>query len=157
MSGGPRYNEQVSSQFLARLILSAVAGVQGVAPLFIDLNRTHAANPRWTGHARFHLVWQALTAALLAIPELALVWWTGPEARAHFYLAAGFIAVSMTAFVLALLLRRLYGGALHDTNGIPPLRLRIGDKMLQIDGNALAVGAALVVLATAVLLFFRAG
>ena len=88
-------------------MLSTVAGLQGLAPLPIDLNRTHATNPIWPGHARFHVVWQTFTAALLAVPEVGLIWWPGPAARGRFYLAAGLAATSMIGFGLALLFRSL--------------------------------------------------
>lgn len=134
-------------------MLTAVAGLQGIAPLPIDLNRTHATNPLWPGHARFHVVWQSFHAALLAIPEVLLIWWSGPASRGRFYLAAGLASASMVAFVIALVLRKLYGGTLHDPNGIQPLRLRFNGRTLEIDGNAFMVFFGLVVLVTAVLLF----
>jgi hypothetical protein len=134
-------------------MLSAVAGLQGLAPLPIDLNKTHATNPLWPGHARFHVVWQSFHAALLGIPEVALIWWAGPGFRGRFYLAAGLAALSMLAFVIALVLRNLYGGTLHDPNGIQPLRVRAGWRTLEIDGNAFMVFFGLIVLSTAVLLF----
>lgn len=143
----------MAARLLAKLMLSAVAGLQGLAPLPIDLNRTHATNPLWPAHARFHVVWQTFTAALLAIPEVGLIWWPGAGGRGRFYLAAALSLTSMLGFVLALLLRRLYGGALHDPNGIPPLRLRAADRTLAIDGNALMVAVGLAVAVAALLLF----
>jgi len=41
----------MSASLLARLMVTAVAAGQGITPLFIDLNRTHATNPLWPGHA----------------------------------------------------------------------------------------------------------
>jgi hypothetical protein len=57
------------------------------------------------------------------------------------------------AFLVALFLRRTYGGALHDPNGIQPLRIRIGVKTREFDMNAVLVIFGGVVLAGAVLLF----
>lgn len=142
----------MSGQFLARLMLSVLAGGQGLAPLVIDLNRTHATHPLWPGHARFHVVWQTLTSSLLSAVEIALIWWPFPHPRLRASLAAALIASPLLAFSAAAALRRLYGGTLHDPRGIPPLRLRMGRHALELDGNALAVAAGWLVLAAAVLL-----
>ena len=73
---------------LARISLSFLCAIQGMATLAIDLNRTHAANPAWTGHARFHVVWQSASVALLSVLELALIWMRGPYREGGFYLAS---------------------------------------------------------------------
>lgn len=143
----------MSAAFLARLMLSVLAGAQGLAPLAIDLNRTHAANPLWLGHARFHVVWQTLTEFLAAIVAVALIWWRGPGVSSRFYLAAILTSLSMLAFTAAVVSRRVYGGTLHDPNGIRPVPIRLGGKTLQVDMNGVAVAAGLAVLTTAVLLF----
>lgn len=143
----------MSGVFLARLILTATAALQGLAPLGIDLNRTHATHPAWPGHARFHVVWQSFASFFLAIPEVALVWWPGPGLRMRFWLAAILTATSMLGFVVAFVSRRLYQGTLHDPGGIPPLRFHACSTLLEIDGNALMVGVGLIALAVAALLF----
>lgn len=136
------------------MILSAVAGGQGLAPLAIDLNRTHAANPLWPGHARFHVVWQSFTLSFLMVPEGALLWWPGWNLTLGFSLAAMLVAAPLCGFILAAAGRRIYGGAFHDPNGIQPLKLRVGQRVLAIDGNALVVAAAVLVIIAALLLFF---
>jgi len=73
---------------IARGLLAILCGAQGAATLGIDLNRTHATNPRWPGHARFHLVWQAASYAFLSLLEVALVLAAGPWPEQRFYLAA---------------------------------------------------------------------
>jgi hypothetical protein len=129
------------------MILTAVAAGQGAAPLFIDLNRTHATNPMWPGHARFHVVWQTLTQTMLAAAEVALIWWPGPGLTQRFYLAAMLTAAPMAAFLAAMSVRGLYRGTLHDPNGIAPVSVRVLGSDFKINMNLvmILVGAVLVV------------
>ncbi len=135
------------ASLLARTILTAIAAGQGLAPLFIDLNRTHATNPLWPGHARFHLVWQTFTQTLIASAEIALLCWPGPDLPQRFYFAALLIAIPLVGFLLAMFTRTLYHGALHDPNGIPSLRIRTSSRLIEFDLNA-----AIVILAAALVM-----
>lgn len=141
------------SATLAKLVVTGVALGGGISPLFIDLNRTHATHPIWPGHARFHVVWQTATAALLGLLETALLWWPGGSGTERFYLAAGLTIIPLVGFALALLTRRRYGGTLHDPQGMKPLRM----GSAQIDMNAVLVLTALAMLAAAMVLFRLAG
>ena len=42
----------------ARILLTLAALAFSAITVVADLNKTHAANPLWTPHARFHVVWQ---------------------------------------------------------------------------------------------------
>jgi hypothetical protein len=138
---------------LARLMVTAVAAGQGITPLFIDFNRTHATNPLWTGHARFHVVGQAITMTALAVVEVALLWWIAPQERWVFFLATLLTATPIVGFLLAMFARAIYAGTLHDENGIRPVKLRIGGAIREIDVNVVLVLAAAAVLAIAVLIY----
>lgn len=142
---------------IARWIVSAIASGQGILPLFIDLNRTHATNPLWPGHARFHLVQQVFTLLPGAAIEVALLWWPGPTMRCRFYLAALLTATSLAGFLVAAVTRSWYGGRLHDSNGIQPARVHLGARELVFDMNAPIVVAASLLLAGAVVLFSTTG
>lgn len=137
----------------ARAMVTAIVLGQGIIPLFVDLNRTHATHPLWPGHARFHVVWQTITASLTGAFIVWLLWWHGPEEAARFYLAAILTAIPLLGFLAALAARRLYAGALHDPKGIQPLILQDGDPPLAVDMNAVLVIAAAIILIAAVLLF----
>ncbi len=126
-------------------------------PVFIDLNKTHATNPVWTGHARFHLVQQVGTLALAAAIEVGLIWWPGGMLRERFYLAAALAGTSLLGFLMAVVTRRLYGGTLHDPNGIKPLRIRTGRGIVEVEINVPIVVTAAVMLAVAVVVFWRTG
>lgn len=144
----------MSAEFVARFTVTAIAAGLGILPVFIDLNRTHATNPLWTGHARFHLVQQVFTLLPAAAVEIALLWWPGAAMHTRFYLAALLTATSLAGFLIATLTRPLYGGALHDPNGVQPVRLRIGGREIVFDMNVPIVLAATVLLIGAVLLFW---
>jgi hypothetical protein len=147
----------MSAAQTARMMVTAIAAGQGVMPAFIDLNRTHATNPLWTGHARLHLVQQVFTLLLAAAIETALLWWPGPELRARFYLAALLTATGLAGFLIAVLFRPLYGGALRDPNGMRPVRFRLGSRAVVFDLNVPIVALAAVLLAAAVVVFWRSG
>ena len=133
-------------QWVARVLLSVLCGIQGIATVAIDLNRTHATNPQWVGHARFHVVWQTLTMALLAVVELGLLWggWIGAEQG--FYAALVLAGLSPMAFLLSSATRTMFGGTLFDANGIRPLPVRMAGRVVQVDMNLVAVVGALVTL-----------
>jgi hypothetical protein len=143
----------MSSTFLARLMVTAVAAGQGITPLFIDLNRTHATNPLWTGHARFHVVEQSFVFLSVAIVEVAMLWAIAPGARLLFYLATLLTALPMFAFLVATSTRSVYGGTLHDPNGVQPVRMRIGDHIREVDMNIVLIIVGAVVLLIALLIF----
>jgi hypothetical protein len=143
----------MTAAFFARAIVTAIAAGQGIMPVFIDLNRTHATNPLWTGHARFHLVQQVFTLLPAAVIEVALLWYPGGAFHARFYLAALLTATSLAGFLVAACTRTLYGGTLHDPKGMRPVRLCIGSRTVVFDLNVPIVLLAAVLLLGAVLLF----
>lgn len=141
------------SAILARLMVTAVAAGQGITPLFVDLNRTHATNPLWTGHARLHVVEQALSMTLLALIEIALLWWIAPASPWVFFLATLLTAVPMFSFLLATFARGMYSGTLHDPNGVHPLRVAVGRNISEVDLNLILVIVGVVALVIAALIF----
>lgn len=130
--------------WLARVALSSLCGLQGLATVAIDFNRTHATNPTWTGHARFHVVWQTVTVALLSGVELGLI---ASGRRDGFYLALVLAAVSPVGFLVAVAGRGLFGGTLSDPNGVRPVRGTVFGVERSIDLNVVAVVLALIALA----------
>lgn len=146
----------MTSQQLLRDMLALFCGLQGVATLALDLNRTHAAHPQWPGHARFHVVWQVTTTVLLALIEIVLLLLPGSIERQRFYLAASLAALPIVAFFIAFAARRLYSGTLHDPKGIAPLKVSFRDSQCTVDLNLVAELLAVLVLAAIVVLFDRA-
>ena len=92
------------------------------ATILADFNKTHATNPQWTPHARFHVVWQISSYAGFGLLALALIWWPGPLAIERLYLVAVMAAIVYAAFFVALLAMPIYGGAAYDNNGYLPFK-----------------------------------
>jgi hypothetical protein len=138
---------------IARYLLAILCAAQGAATLAIDLNRTHAANPLWLRHARFHLVWQAVSYALLSVLEVILILAPGPLPEQRFYLAAILAFIPMLSCLAAFGFRSAYGGALHDPNGILPLRFTLFGSEVRIDLNLAAELASLLLVAGIVALY----
>lgn len=128
---------------LARTALTSLCIIQAVATTAIDFSKTHATNPLWTGHARFHVVWQSSTIVLLSALEVGLIWLSAPFGAGRFYLAALLAALSPIGFFTAFLSRKLFAGTLSDPNGIAPVHVRLLGRVRSIDMNLVAVTLAL--------------
>src|ERR1700719_80698 len=101
---------------LAQLLLTLVTLGYSAIPTLADFNRTHATNPLWTPHARFHVVWQVLSYTGIAVIALCLIWLNGPLPKERLLLAGALGAAVYGAFFATLLVRKLFGGALYDQN-----------------------------------------
>ncbi len=143
----------MTHQQLACDLLGLFCAAQGGATLALDLNPTHAANPMWLHHARFHVVWQASSTAALAVLELILLFALGPVTSARFYLVLALAALPVFGFFAALISRRIYGGTLSDPNGIKPLIIDRGARDYRIDLNLVAEIGAIFTLLIVVLLY----
>jgi hypothetical protein len=143
----------VDHRWIARVGLSLLCGIQGIATVAIDFNRTHATNPEWARHARFHVVWQTVTTALASAVELGLLWSGWVSAELGFYLALLMASLSPIAFLVACAARRWFGGALSDPNGIQPVQLALGRRAIAVDMNLAAVVAALVTMGVIVMIW----
>lgn len=138
---------------IARILLILLCGFQGLGTLLIDLGRTHATNPDWIRHARFHVVWQATSTALLSLVELALLLVPGSHQEERFYLAAGLASIPMLGFFGAFATRKLFGSALSDPNGIPPAQIVVFGSEKWIDLNLMVEIFAFTLLLGIVALF----
>jgi Family of unknown function (DUF6640) len=107
---------------LARILLTLATAGYAFATILADFNKTHATNPQWTPHARFHVVWQISSYAGFGLLALVLIWWPGPDAIMRLYLVAVMAAIVYAAFFVALLAMPIYGGAAYDTNGYQPFK-----------------------------------
>jgi hypothetical protein len=129
------------SHLAARLLLTVATLGYALVTIKADLNATHATNPLWTPHARFHVVWQVLSYAGVGIIALGLIWIAGPLETERFYLAGALALAMYGGFFVALVARPLYGGVLYDENGYLPFRPPVGPSHWRWDVNVTAFTA----------------
>ncbi|MGA7339709.1 MAG: hypothetical protein WBE72_11990 [Terracidiphilus sp.] len=143
----------MTNQAIARGLLAILCSLQGLATDAIDLNRTHATNPEWPGHARFHLVWQVVTVALLALLEVVLILSPGPLQAQRFYVAAILAAIPMLGFFAASVGKGLYRGASSDPDEKRPTMIVLPGSNLYVELNLLAEAAGVLALGVIVALY----
>jgi len=105
---------------VARILLTLVTAGWSFATVIADFNKTHATNPAWTGHARFHVVWQICSYVGFGILALALIWIPGPLATERLVLVAVMAGIVYAGFLVAAFAMPLYGGRAYDDNGYLP-------------------------------------
>jgi hypothetical protein len=137
--------------FISKILLTLICiGFGTITPL-IDFNESHATNPLWTGHARFHLVWQVNAMIINALLSLVLIWlFYSPVIHLIVILLNYLWIFSFLATVIGL---RLFDGELNDINGVPPVFIKILGKKYEIDRNLQAILGVLVVNTYAFILF----
>ena len=126
------------THLLARILLTVATLGYGLVTIKADFNATHATNPLWTPHARFHVVWQVLSYAGVGVISLGLIWIKGEQETARLYLAGALAAAMYGGFFVALASRPAYGGVLYDENGYPPFKPPFGPAEWRWDVNVTA-------------------
>lgn len=132
-------------EILARILLTLVTLGYGFATIIADFNATHATNPKWTPHARFHVVWQICSYTGLALLALALLWLPGTYATERLILVAVMAGIVYAAFFIAVFAMPLYGGGAYDDNGYQPFAapIPIFAKRWDVNITAFSIQVAL--------------
>jgi undecaprenyl pyrophosphate phosphatase UppP len=128
-----------TTQLIGKIFLTLSAVIYGFIPPFVDFNKTHATNPLWTGHARFHLVWQVIITFLIAVMSIYLLWFSNIEQALAFNLSFTLGLLILGGFFLNIFSRHLYQGTLRDPNGVPLI-------MGKIEANVLGFTIAIILL-----------
>ena len=139
------------SNIFARIVLTIVTAGYALAPLIADLNTTHATNPLWTPHARFHVVWQVLSYSGFGLIALGLIWIPGPYAIARLYLVGCFATAVLLAFFVTFATMRIFGGAHYDVNGYLPNPVPILGHVVKFDANTTVFSIVTVILLLALI------
>tara|TARA_Y100000022_G_C13235779_1_gene369742 strand:- start:872 stop:1423 length:552 start_codon:yes stop_codon:yes gene_type:complete len=143
---------QIETLFISKVLLSLICiGFGTITPL-IDFNESHATNPLWTGHARFHLVWQVNAMIITAVLSIALLWFFYSITNHFIVILLNYLWIF--AFYATVLGLKLFDGELNDINGVPPVFIKIFGKEYEIDRNIQAITGGLFVNSYAMALFF---
>src|SRR5436305_14832310 len=142
--------EFASDDLIVRVLLTINTIGYSAIPMLADFNKTHATNPLWTPHARFHVVWQVSSYCGIGLIALWLIWTAGAPAK--LWLAVALAAAMYAAFFVTAFAMPRFGGTLADPNGVPPLgRVMLGGRPVVLDANMTVFSAQVVVLAIAAL------
>jgi len=129
--------------FVSKILLTLICiGFGTITPL-IDFNESHATNPLWTGHARFHLVWQVNAMILTAILSLFLLW--AYDSFFNLVLVIILNYLWIFSFFITSVSIKLYDGEFNDINGVPPVILNFLGKQIEIDRNVQAISAVFLI------------
>ena len=140
--------EFATDNLIARVLLTVATLGYTLVLVVVDFGKTHATNPLWTPHARFHVVWQVMSYCGIGLIALWLMWSAGPVSK--LYLAVALTAAVYAGFFVTAFAMKLFDGALLDVNGVPPITtINLGGKPVQIDANVTAFGAMFVLTAIA--------
>ncbi len=143
----------INDILIGKILLTAIFIALGVIAPLIDLNQSHATNPLWTGHARFHLVWQVIAFIYTAIIGIPILWiYSSYEVLLIIIL---YTYMWLVSFLIASISMGVYKGKLNDINGVPEHILHIFGKVIIIDRNILGIIAFTIVtsFATYLILF----
>lgn len=136
---------------IGKILISFVAVAQALGPMRADFNRTHATNPSWTSHARFHVVWQVLLQAGVSIAVLTLLW--ASEGRVQTWIALALTANWILTFFVTVAAMPRFEGTLADPGtGIEPFRFSFGSRHLEVDTNLFGACVLSLIVITAALL-----
>ncbi|HEY5380114.1 MAG TPA: DUF6640 family protein [Pseudolabrys sp.] len=136
---------------IARILFTLVTAGWAVATVIADFNKTHATNPKWTPHARFHVVWQISSYVGLGLLSFVLIWWPGPLAIERLWLVALMGVIVYAAFFVALLTMPIYGGAAYDDNGYQPFDALLPIIAKKWDANVTIFCVQLLILAAGII------
>ena len=107
-----------------------------IAVPYLEINDTHVFNPDWTPHVRIHEVWQLITNSAIGLFCFWLVW---RENKIN--LAALLSLFIMGGFLLAFLMKGMYGGSMKYLDGSEKTLLGVNIGVL-----GFGVATALIVL-----------
>jgi hypothetical protein len=111
----------ITMHLTGKILLTLATLMYSLVPPVVDLNRTHATNPLWVSHARFHVVWQTMIMLGIGILSIYLLWFTDTGRNFSINLAFILGLIVLGSFLINVGAKKLYAGTLSDPNGVPPI------------------------------------
>jgi len=143
--------------FLAKILITISTLGFSLIPAMADFNSTHATNPKWTPHARFHVVWQVVSFLAIAWIALGVIWLDpGQFGKAGLWLVVLIAASVYFGFYSASFGKPLYGGAQYDENGYVPFPVNILGAHMMWDINYTVFTVMIAILALGAVLLLNA-
>jgi hypothetical protein len=118
-----------------KILLTIATLAYSAIPAMFDSNETHATNPSFPGHARFHIVWQVSSYVYIAMLALYLIWSAGSD-TGRLWIAVILAAGAYGGFWTAVVARSLYGGKLvSEVNPVPAFHWTVFGRKFETDAN----------------------
>jgi hypothetical protein len=104
-----------------KILLTLATLMYSLVPPIVDLGKTHATNPLWVSHARFHVVWQVMLMSGIGLLSIYLLWFSDIGQNVSINLAFILGLIVLGSFLINVGVKKLYAGTLSDPNGVPPI------------------------------------
>ena len=124
-----------------KILLTLATAMYLFAPPIVDLSRTHATNPLWVSHARFHVVWQVFITTGIGLLSIYLLWFSSIGQSFSIDLSFVLGLIVLGSFLINVGVKKMYAGTLSDPNGVPPI-------FKNVDANLFFYTLAFVILLT---------
>jgi membrane glycosyltransferase len=111
-------NSKIFTHNLGDIFISISIIIYSFVPIIADFNKTHATNPIWPSHARFHVVWQVMITFFLGILCLYLLWFNENYRYFRYNIILAISLSVLLSFHINAIFMKTYGGKLSDENGI---------------------------------------
>ena len=133
----------------AKILLTIATLGYSAIPALFDSNDTHATNPSFPGHARFHVVWQVSSYVYVALLALYLIWSADAD-KWPLWIAAILAGSAYLGFWSAVAFRPVYGGKLvSEVNPVPTFKWNLFGKRFETDANISLFTPSVVILLAA--------
>ncbi len=124
---------------IQKLLVTFCIGLYAIGVPILEINASHVFNPFWPPHARIHEVWQLLTNSALGV---LCLWWIWAEKK---IVRSAIVSLIVTGgFLLAFMIKDLYGGSMRFMDGSEKTVLDINIGVLGFGLAVLLLGIAIV-------------
>ena len=139
----------------AKILLTIATLGYSAIPAVFDSNATHATNPSFPGHARFHVVWQVSSYVYIGILALYLIWTAGSDIQ-PLWLATLLAASAYIGFWTAAISMPLYRGTIvSEINPVPCFKWNLFGIRFETDANISLFTPASIIVVLAIIVLVQ--